>query len=136
MGRVAFRDTTLPVGGGPNQDQTIYVAKVTMMQTSFMVLHRNQSVSGPDAKAPDIEEFVPEQWANIRPKQWDYLPFGGRQRACLGGKKVLAESAFVICRLVQKYGRLESRDAEPWNGKRALTAKNANGCKVAFNQSV
>jgi cytochrome P450 len=65
MSRIALRDMTLPVGGGPNQYQPTYVEKGTWIQTSFMALHRNQSVFG-----PDVEEFVLERWANPRSKQW------------------------------------------------------------------
>lgn len=127
MSRTAFQDTTLPVGGGPNQNQPVYIAKGTTLQTSFYALHRNQSVFG-----PNVENFVPERWNKIRPKQWEYLPFGGGQRACLGREKVLAEFAFVICRIAQTFEHLESRDAEPWNGRLTLTAKNVNGCKIAL----
>jgi hypothetical protein len=45
---------------------------------------------------------------------------------------VLAETAFVLCRLAQRFEKLESRDKNPWKGHQTLTAKNANGCKVAL----
>jgi cytochrome P450 len=127
MARDALQDTTLPVGGGPSQEQPIFIAKGTMVQTSFYALHREPAVFG-----KDTEEFFPERWRGIQPKQWEYVPFGGGQRACLGKGKVLAESAFVICRLAQTFERLQSRDTESWNGQQTLTAKNANGCKVAL----
>lgn len=127
MARDALQDTTLPVGGGHSQEQPIYIAKGTTVQTSFYALHRESKVFG-----NHTEQFVPERWRVIQPQQWEYVPFGGGQRACLGKGKVLAESAFVICRLAQTFERLQSRDIEPWNGQQALTAKNANGCKVAF----
>ena len=66
------------------------------------------------------------------PKQWEYMPFGGGHRACLGKEKVLAESAFVLARLAQTFERIESRDPKPWKELVMLTARNANGCKVAL----
>jgi cytochrome P450 len=132
MARMARKDTTLPVGGGPKHDQPIFVPKGTQVLTCFYTLHRDPAVFASDDDAEDVETFRPERWTTITPKQWEYMTFGGGQRACLGREKVLAEAAFVICRLAQSFGRIESRDTKPWKEIRALGAKNANGCKVAL----
>ncbi|KAF2244974.1 cytochrome P450, partial [Trematosphaeria pertusa] len=77
MGRTSPRDTKLPVGGGPEQSQPIYVAKGTPLFTSLYTLHREESSFG-----PDVETFVRDWWDKIHPKQWEYFLFGEGQRVC------------------------------------------------------
>ncbi|KAF1950710.1 cytochrome P450 [Byssothecium circinans] len=127
MIRCCLQDTMLPVGGGPNHDQPIFIPKGTYLQTSFFALHREESVFG-----PGIDEFRPERWLENHPGQWEYMAFGGGQRARLGREKVLFEAALVIARLAQNFERLESRDARQWKGMLRLTGKNANGCQIAL----
>ncbi|KAJ4348029.1 uncharacterized protein N0V89_009401 [Didymosphaeria variabile] len=127
LGRTCLQDTTLPVGGGKNQDQPIYVAKGTFVVTSYIAMHMNDKVFG---KSP--EQFRPTRWNEIRPSQWEYMPFGGGERACLGREKVLAEAAYVVARLAQTFTRVESRDDRPWKEVVRMTAKNANGCQVGL----
>lgn len=47
----------------------------------------------------------------------------------------MIEAAYVIMIFTKRYDRIESRDDRAWAGKWALTAKNANGCKVALFSS-
>lgn len=44
-------------------------------------LHTRRDIWGADA-----EEFRPERWAEFTPKGWEYLPFNGGPRICLGRK--------------------------------------------------
>jgi cytochrome P450 len=127
MGRVCLQDTTLPIGGGASQNEPIFVPKGTSILTSFFTLHRNESVFGPNAS-----KFVPDRWNLISPKPYEYMPFGAGQRACLGKEKVLAEAAFVLARMAQRFQKVEPRDEKPWKGQLMLTAKNSDGCKVAL----
>ncbi|KAL8722838.1 MAG: hypothetical protein Q9225_000725 [Loekoesia sp. 1 TL-2023] len=127
MNRVALRDTLLPKGGGPEQRSPIYVRKGTMFDTAFYVLHRQRDVWGEDA-----EEFKPQRWDTFKPNVWEYQPFGGGPRGCIGRQKALTEASYVIVRILREFNHIESRDAREWTGKVQLTAKNANGCKVAL----
>ncbi|KAF2836968.1 hypothetical protein M501DRAFT_1006904 [Patellaria atrata CBS 101060] len=110
--RVDLCNTTLPVGGGPKQDQPSYVAKGTWANMSYFAFHHDPAVFGSD---------------------WKYMPFGGGQRTCLGQQKVLAKAAHVIARLTSIIESLESRDEKEWKGELKLTCKSANGCKVALS---
>jgi cytochrome P450 len=130
LGRTCLQDTTLPVGGGENQDQPIYVSKGTFVVTSYITMHLNERVFG---ESP--ESFRPDRWNEIRPSQWEYMPFGGGERACLGREKVLAEAAYVVARFAQDFARIEPRDERPWKEVIRMTAKNANGCKIGLFQS-
>ena len=130
MNRVALCDTILPKGGGLNGESPIHVRKGTMFDTAFYVLHRQQDIWGADA-----EMFKPDRWATFKPDVWQYQPFGGGPRACVGKQKALTEASYVIVRILREFTRIESRDTQEWTGKVQLTAKNANGCKVAFFQA-
>lgn len=127
MNRVALCDTVLPKGGGSDGRSPIYVRQGTRFDTSFFVLHRQRDIWGEDA-----DEFKPDRWDTFKPDTWQYQPFGGGPRACVGRQKALTEASYVVARMLREFNRIESRDAQEWTGKVQLTAKNANGCKVAL----
>lgn len=125
---MALRDTQLPVGGGPNHDRPVFIPKGTLVVMSYYALHRNKTVFG-----EDIETFRPERWDSIKPAQWEFLGFGGGNRACLGQQKATIEASYVLARLAQSIEKLESRDSRDWKGELKMTCKSANGCKVAIS---
>ncbi|KAI4125118.1 MAG: hypothetical protein LQ338_004446 [Usnochroma carphineum] len=127
LARVALRRSTLPTGGGVNGDQPVFVPTGTTVISNFYALHRDQDVYG-----ENIEAFDPDRWMNIQPNPWQFMGFGGGQRACLGQPKALSEASYALVKLAQAFKQLESRDPREWAGDQKLTAKNVNGCKVAF----
>lgn len=128
MNRVALVDTILPTGGGRDGKRPIFAPAGTGFDTSWYNLHRLKSVWGEDAN-----DFRPERWETFRPDPWQYQAFGGGPRSCLGRTKALIEASYVIVRLMQKFSSVESRDDREWTGQVQLTAKNKNGCLVAFH---
>lgn len=80
LGRIAIRDTYVPHGGGPDGLSPLFIPKNSRMPYAMYSLHRNKETYGPDA-----EEFKPDRWAdpNLRPG-WNFVPFGGGPRVCLG----------------------------------------------------
>ncbi len=127
MNRVALVDTILPTGGGPDGKSPIFALAGTGFDTSWYNLHRLKSVWGEDA-----DDFKPDRWKTFKPEAWQYLPFGGGPRSCLGRTKALVEASYVIVRLMREFSHIESRDGRDWTGQVQLTAKNANGCKIAL----
>lgn len=127
MNRVARVDTILPKGGGPSGGNPIFAPAGTGFDTSWYNLHRLKSIWGTDA-----DEFTPDRWETFKPDAWQYVPFGGGPRSCLGRTKALGEASYVIVRLMREFGEIESRDDKEWTGQVQLTAKNANGCKIAL----
>ena len=63
MNRVALRDTILPVGGGVEGKDPIFIPKGTSF--SWYNLHCLPSVWGEGA-----DEFRPERWDNFKPSTW------------------------------------------------------------------
>ncbi|KAF2818630.1 cytochrome P450 [Ophiobolus disseminans] len=127
MQRIALQDVTLPEGGAANQDLPVFAPKGTVVTMSWYALHRDPSVFG-----DDVESFRPERWESINPSQWEFMGFGGGNRACMGQQKVLVEAAYVLMRFAQRYERLESRDSRAWEGELKLTCQSKHGCKVAL----
>lgn len=76
--RQALRDTTIPRGGGPDGMAKVFVRKDQHVNYSVYALHRRKDLWGPDA-----DEFKPERWIG-RKSGWEYLPFNGGPRVCLG----------------------------------------------------
>lgn len=69
--RYAFKDATLPTGGGPDGKSPIFIPKASSVEYSVHILHRRKDLWGPDA-----EDFIPERWEN-RKVGWEYVPFNG-----------------------------------------------------------
>jgi cytochrome P450 len=76
--RTAEADTVLPHGGGSDGTWPVFIAKGTLVAYSLYAMHRRTDLYGTDA-----EEFRPERWENLKPG-WEFLPFHGGPRACLG----------------------------------------------------
>ncbi|TVY49941.1 Cytochrome P450 monooxygenase [Lachnellula occidentalis] len=125
--RVALKDTTLPVGGSEKRDFPIYIPRGTKLYSDYYALHHVESVF-----RPDVEVFNPDRWHSISPGPWEYMPFSGGPRACVRQHKALAEASYTLVKIVQLFKGLESRDEKEWAGQMKLTARNANGCKVAL----
>lgn len=76
--REAARDTTIPYGGGPDGSAPLLVKKGMLVMYNLYAMHRREDIFGDDAAA-----FVPERWETLRPG-WNYLPFNGGPRICMG----------------------------------------------------
>ncbi|KAK1994751.1 cytochrome P450, partial [Colletotrichum falcatum] len=75
--RVATRDTVLPRGGGADGDRPIVVRAGQTVNFSPYLLHRRADIW----EAAD--EFRPERWEGVK-LDWNYIPFSGGPRTCLG----------------------------------------------------
>ena len=67
-------------------------------------MHRRPEYYGPDADA-----FRPERWETLRPG-WEYLPFNGGPRICIGQGFALMEAAYTTVRLMQVFRDIDGRD--------------------------
>lgn len=132
--REAFEDTILPLGGGPDGSAPLFIKKGQLVAWSVYCMHRRKDLYGEDA-----EEFRPERWIDdpvtgqkgLRPS-WEYLPFNGGARICLGQQFALTEASYTTVRLCQAFSAIETRDDKPWEESLTLTCVNLNGAKVAL----
>lgn len=133
--RVATKDTSLPVGGGPDGRSPVYVKKGQMVAYNVFAMHRRTDFWGTDARS-----FRPERWEENGKHGWEYLPFNGGPRICLGRKfslyfflliffsffffsfadvlttieqYALTEASYTVVRLMQHFDTLENADPHP-----------------------
>lgn len=126
--RRAQKDTTLPTGGGPDGRSPVYVPKGTEVAYIIYIMHRRTDLWGIDA-----EEFRPERWEG-RKIGWEYLPFNGGPRICLGQQHALTTAGYVITRLLQKYDNIKNLDHEPIKTQYSITSA-AKTCLVRLHEA-
>lgn len=102
--RVAIRDTTLPVGGGPDQSSPVAVRKGQVVTFSVYAMHRRKDLWGEDAL-----EFRPSRFEERVPA-WQWLPFLGGPRVCLGQQFALTEAGFLLVRLLREFDQVQPVD--------------------------
>ncbi|KAF2398460.1 cytochrome P450 [Trichodelitschia bisporula] len=124
--RLALVDTILPLGGGPDSKSPLLIPAGTLVTYSPYAMHRRTDLFGPDAA-----DFKPERWETLRPG-WEYLPFNGGPRICLGQQYALTEAGYVTVRLLQEFERCEDRDGGVWEESLTLTVCSRNGTKVGL----
>ncbi|MCJ1412211.1 hypothetical protein MMC19_006304 [Ptychographa xylographoides] len=128
--RRATRDTTLPRGGGPDGMSKIFVKKGQQVDYSVHLMHRRKALWGDDA-----EEFKPERWTGRKPG-WEYLPFNGGPRICLGQQLALTNASYVTVRLLQRFQAMENLDPDPVARHHlSLTSCSGTGVKVRLHEA-
>jgi hypothetical protein len=116
-------------------------------------MHHRKDIYGEDA-----EEFRPERWETRRPG-WEFLPFNGGPRICLGREFsskysvvqhftggdckadndiaeqfALTEVSYTTIRLLQEFSKIENRDPVfEWVEKIGATLSSLHGCKVGLS---
>lgn len=125
-GRWANKNTVLPRGGGPDGLSPVFVPKGGLVNYHVWSMHRSKEIYGEDAL-----EFNPDRWNKLR-MGWDYLPFNGGPRVCVGQSFALTETSYTIVRLVQEFKACQSRDDRPWREDLNLTLSSFNGTLVAM----
>ncbi|KAL8852945.1 MAG: hypothetical protein Q9221_002195 [Calogaya cf. arnoldii] len=123
--RMSIIDTVLPYGGGPDARSPLFIPAKTTVAWNLYAMHRRQDIFGKDA-----EGFKPERWERLRPG-WEYLPFNGGPRICIGQQYALTEASYTTVRMMQEYKDVESRDPEPWTECMSVTAS-AQAAKVSL----
>lgn len=160
--RFALRDTTLPRGGGPDGAQPVAVLRDTPVGYSTLVMQRRPDLY--PAGAPPPDQFCPDRWGasaphtnstsdhnhgggggaaddnnnnkGWQPRPWQYIPFNGGPRICIGQQFALTEMGYVLTRMFQRFDRVETFMHDVDGGKPTLKAEivlqPGDGVKVAF----
>ena len=88
-----------------------------------------------DLFGPDADEFNPERWNNWTPKAWQYIPFNGGPRICIGQQFALTEMGYCLVRLFQSFEEVHYMDTKPPLMRCEITISAAGGVKVAFKEA-
>jgi cytochrome P450 len=73
---------------------------------SILLVHHREDVY------PRPFEFLPERWRGQRPGTYEWIPFGGGIRRCLGAALAMAEQRVVLTEMARRLD-LEPDDPEP-----------------------
>ncbi|SPQ24010.1 fbf34475-3db6-48c3-9aad-f820b4ecf11d [Thermothielavioides terrestris] len=133
--RVALRDTILPRGGGPNRDRPIFVPKGTQILIPTYAMAQR-----PDLWGPDYDQFRPERWLEDGGRRFgfEFLPFGGGVRQCLGQQFARIKAAYVTVRLLQRYDRIENAETPPDGPMRfhhTIENRSGSGVQVRLHEA-
>lgn len=128
--RTALKDTTFPVGGGPDRKQPVAILKGTQLAYGPIIMQRRKDLFGPDA-----DVFKPERWNNWTPKAWQYIPFNGGPRICIGQQFALTEMGYCIVRLFQSFEEVKYMDTKTPHMRCEITISAVGGVKVAFKEA-
>lgn len=129
--RVALQDTMLPHGS--DGASPVFVGKGSVVLYSAYTLHRLEKFWGPDAA-----QFRPERWAEPgihAAHTWEYLPFNGGPRICLGQQFALTETAYTVVRILQSFSDIKGKEGHFVNDpplKASLTMSVGNGVPLQF----
>ncbi|KAF1840271.1 cytochrome P450 52A11 [Cucurbitaria berberidis CBS 394.84] len=132
--RIALKDTTLPIGGGPDGQQPVGILAGTPIAYSTLVMQRRVDLyPTQESGFPAVDKFVPERWNNWHPQSWQYVPFNGGPRICIGQQFALTEMAYTLVRMFQRFERVENRMNGEEPGLHAdIVLQPAKQVKVAF----
>lgn len=132
--RLALHDTTLPNGGGEDGTQPIGILKNTPIGYSAIYMQRRADLyPPPSADFAPVLTYSPERWEKWTPRPWQYIPFNGGPRICIGQQFALTEMAYTIVRIFQRFERVEKYWTEGDTGmKSEIVLCPANGVKVGF----
>jgi cytochrome P450 len=93
---------------------------------SILLLHHREDLY------PDPFSFRPERWSGHKPGTYEWLPFGGGTRRCLGAALAMAEQRVVLKSMVQRLD-IEQTDDKPERPKhRNVTMIPGRGGRVTI----
>lgn len=147
--RAAIRDTTLPRGGGLDGQSPVFVAKGTqVLIPTYSMQHRE------DIWGPDVDQYKPSRWIG-RKFGWDFIPFGGGARQCIGREfpPVASHSIwmvltyaleqfahtkvmFIVVRMLQTFDKIENMEAPgPIRMHHTIENKSGTGVQVRLHRA-
>ncbi len=78
----------------------------TPVTMSILLIHHREDVY------PDPFAFRPERWLDQKPGTYEWIPFGGGIRRCLGAALAMAEQRVVLASMARRLD-IEASDPEP-----------------------
>jgi cytochrome P450 len=99
----------------------------TPVLISILLLHHREDLY------PEPYEFRPERWADRKPGTYEWLPFGGGIRRCLGAALAMAEQRVVLEAMARRLD-LEAAEPEPERAlHRNVTMIPRHGARVVIS---
>ena len=134
--RNSLTDTCLPHGAGPDGLSPVGIQKGTSIGFSTLLLHRRRDLYPPISESfpYDPLEWAPERWATWVPKSWQYIPFNGGPRICIGQQFAMVEMAYTIVRIFQYFDHLVDYGNKP-TLKAEIVLTPGDGVNIGFRKA-
>ncbi|MGA8745470.1 MAG: cytochrome P450 [Solirubrobacterales bacterium] len=102
------------------------VSAATPIAISILLVHHREDLY------PEPFEFRPERWLGRKPGTYEWIPFGGGTRRCLGAALAMAEQRVVLEAMARRLA-LQAADPEPERAlHRNVTMIPARGTRVVL----
>jgi cytochrome P450 len=98
----------------------------TAIAMSILLVHHREDVY------PDPFSFRPERWLGRKPGTYDWIPFGGGIRRCLGAALAMAEQRVVLTTMARRLDLAPDREAPERAMHRNVTMIPARGARVVI----
>jgi cytochrome P450 len=98
----------------------------TAVAMSILLVHHREDVY------PDPFAFRPERWLGRKPGTYDWIPFGGGVRRCLGAALAMAEQRVVLTTMARRLDLEPDRPAPERAMHRNVTMIPARGARVVI----
>jgi cytochrome P450 len=98
----------------------------TAIAMSILLVHHREDVY------PDPFSFRPERWLDRKPGTYDWIPFGGGIRRCLGAALAMAEQRVVLTAMARRLDLVADRPAPERAMHRNVTMIPARGARVTI----
>jgi unspecific monooxygenase len=100
-------------------------AETTLMPSIYLVHYREDLY-------PNPEQFKPERFLGRQYSAWEYLPFGGGSRRCLGFALAQLEMKLVLATILSKYQLALAEDKPVKVQRRGFTLSPAGGVRMVM----
>jgi cytochrome P450 len=98
----------------------------TAIAMSILLIHHREDVY------PDPFAFRPERWLGRKPGTYDWIPFGGGIRRCLGAALAMAEQRVVLTTMARRLDLVPDREAPERALHRNVTMIPSRGARVVI----
>ncbi|KAF9889256.1 hypothetical protein FE257_007569 [Aspergillus nanangensis] len=108
--RFSLNDTTLPRGSGADGRSPVGVREGTRIIYSTMIMQRNPEFYPPPGSPNyfDSQKWLPERWVSgWQPKPWQFVPFNGGPRICIGQQFAMIEMGYTVVRILQAFEQIQ-----------------------------
>ncbi len=79
---------------------------------------------------PHAERFDPDRYRSFRPSSWEFIPFGGGFRRCIGASFAIAEMKMVLAQLFRRLTLRLAPGYRPRRTRRSITITPSEGLPV------
>ena len=106
----------------------LFEPETTLMPSIYLVHYREDLY-------PNAQQFKPERFLLRQYSPWEYLPFGGGSRRCLGAALAQLEMKLVLATILSKYQLALANDKPIKLQRRGFTLAPTGGVRMVMTRS-